>query len=92
MSNIAEFIRIREQIESDAKQISTLVVEKSTAPQSKLILDQATGLLANLTDMADNDIQVIAVGRLTRLLNTLRKKVEATETKKRPSKKLHVAG
>jgi hypothetical protein len=90
MSNVAEFIRIREQIESHAKEISALL-ELNTTPQPKLMLDEATGLLANLTDMVDNDIQVVAVGRLTRLLGTLQTKVTKMEAKKRPAKKPRAA-
>lgn len=86
MSNVAAFITIREQIESLAKEIPMLIEQKMT-PQSKLMLDEATQLLTQLTSMADNDVQVIAVGRLTRLLETLRVKVEVLEAKRRVVKK-----
>lgn len=87
MSDVAEFIRIREQIESHAKDISILL-DQSTVAKPKILLDEASGLLTTLTTMVDNDIQVIAVGRLTRLLDSLRTKVASVEKKKRPAKKL----
>lgn len=86
MNDVAEFIRIREQIESHAGIVSKLLGE-GTVAEPKLILDQASGLLAQLTAMVDNDIQVTAVGRLTRLLGTLSTKVTSMEKKKRPTKK-----
>lgn len=82
MGNVAEFIRIREQIESLAKEIPILLEKNTAAAQARLLLEEATGLLANLTSMVDNDVQVTAVGRLTRLLNTLQSKVTATEAKR----------
>jgi hypothetical protein len=87
MNNVAQFIKIREQIESHASRISKLLEENDVA-QPKLILDQAADLLAKLTVMVDNDIQEVAVGRLTRLLGSLRAKVATKEKKKRPAKKL----
>jgi hypothetical protein len=90
MSNVAEFIKIREQIEFLAKEIAVLL-EQNTAPQSKPKLDEATALLVNLTNMVDNDVQVIAVGRLTRLLGTLQTKVTARESKRRVIKKARPA-
>lgn len=86
MNNVAEFIKIREQIESRAHDISKLLGQ-STVAEPKLLLDQASGLLAKLTTMVDNDIQVIAVGRLTRLLSTLRAKVVSLEKKKPAARK-----
>ena len=63
MNNVAEFIQIRQGIESLAKEIAMLV-ERKTMPQSKVRLDEATELLVKLTALADNDVQEIAVGRL----------------------------
>lgn len=85
MNNVAEFIRIREQIESHAKEITALLAQ-NIMPQSKTMLDDAAGLLVQLTDMVDNDVQVTAVGRLTWLLDSLRAKVGAAEAK-RPARK-----
>jgi hypothetical protein len=86
MGTIQEFISIREQIESLAKEIP-LLVERKTMPQPKVKLDEAAQLLVQLTSMVDNDVQVVAVGRLTRLLGTLRIKVEALESKRKTVKK-----
>lgn len=86
MNNVAQFIKIREQIESYANNISKLLGQ-GTAGETRLMLDKAAGLLTELTAMVDNDIQVIAVGRLTRLLNTLRAKVTSVEKKKGTAKK-----
>ena len=86
MNNVAEFIQIRQGIESLAKEIAALV-ERKTMPQSKVRLDEAMALLAKLTALADNDVQEIAVGRLTRLLGHLEAKVGALKPKKRVVKK-----
>ena len=73
-----------------AKEIAMLV-ERKTMPQSKARLDEATELLAKLTALADNDVQEVAVGRLTRLLGHLGVKVEALKPKKRVVKKQSVS-
>jgi|WetSurMetagenome_2_1015567.scaffolds.fasta_scaffold1517373_1 hypothetical protein len=86
MSNVPEFIKTRQQIELLAKEIAILVDRKAT-PQSKAKLDEANELLAKLTAMADNDVQHIAVGRLTRLLGKLGTKVGAMKTPKKVAKK-----
>lgn len=85
MNNVAEFIKIRVQIESDAKELSALL-DRKTIPQSRLMYDHATVLLAELTKMVDNDVQVRAVTRLTGLLNSLGTKVTVLEEKKRSAK------
>ncbi len=90
MTNVAEFIEIRQRIELLAKQIA-LSAERKTVVQSKHSLDEANQLLAKLTAMADNDVQEIAVGRLTRLLTSLGTKVESLTAKPRVSKKQPVA-
>ncbi len=86
MSNVAEFIEIRQQIELLAKQIATLV-ERKTMPQARTRLDEARALLVKLTALADNDVQEIVIGRLTRLLGTLEKKVGTLKPKKAAAKK-----
>jgi hypothetical protein len=86
MNNVAEFIAIRQRIESFAKEIATLI-ERKTLPQSKLKLDEATELLVKLRSIADNDVQETAVDRLTRLLANLGTKVVALTPKKRVVKK-----
>ena len=86
MNNVAEFIRIRERIELLAKEIAVFADQK-TMPRSKVKLDEANDLLAKLTAMADNDVQEIAVGRLTRLLGKLGTKVGTLRTTKRAVKK-----
>jgi hypothetical protein len=85
MSNVAEFIEVRQRIEFLAKEIAVLI-ERKTVPQSKAKLDEASSHLEKLTAMADNDVQHIAVGRLTRLLATLTKKVASQTPKKRVAK------
>lgn len=90
MDNVPEFIKIREQIESHAKELSALL-DRKTMPQSRLMFDQATVLLAELAKMVDNDVQVRAVARLTGLLNSLGAKVTVLEGKKRSVKGLSSA-
>jgi hypothetical protein len=86
MTNVGEFIEIRQQIELLTKQIS-VSAERKVMPESNHRLEEAAQLLATLTAMADNDVQEIAVGRLTRQLAGLGKKVEALKGKKRVVKK-----
>ena len=85
MSNVAEFIETRLQIESLVQQIA-LSAERKAIPQSKQRLDEATQLLLALKTMADNDVQESAVGRLTGALAGLGVKVEKL-TRKRPVSK-----
>ncbi len=80
MSNVAEFIGIRVQIESLVQQIA-LWVERKAIPQSKKGLDEAAQLLERLAVMADNDVQENAVGRLTGALAGLGTKVEKLSRK-----------
>ena len=75
MSNVAEFIETRLQIESLVQEIA-LSAERNAIPQSKKRLDEAAQLLETLKAMADNDVQESAVGRLTRALAGLGTKVE----------------
>jgi hypothetical protein len=85
-TNVAEFIEIRQHIESLASQI-VLSAQQKEMPRSKNKLDEANELLAKLTSMANNDVQEIAVGRLTRQLAGLGVKVDALAAKKRVVKK-----
>ena len=80
MSNVAEFIETRLQIESLVQQIA-LSAERKAIPQSKKKLDEAVQLLETLRAMADNDVQESAVGRLTSALAGLGTKVEKLERK-----------
>lgn len=82
MNNVAEFIKVRQGIESLAQEITVLVGRK-TMPESKIRLDEAMELLAQLTKIADNDVQENAVTRLTRVLGTLQTKIVALAPKKR---------
>jgi hypothetical protein len=86
MSNVAEFIETRLQIESLVQQIA-LSAERKAIPQSKQRLDEAARLLETLKAMADNDVQESAVERLTRALAGLGTKVEKLTRKKPVSKK-----
>ncbi|HVN25617.1 MAG TPA: hypothetical protein VMT71_16735 [Syntrophorhabdales bacterium] len=86
MNNVAEFIEVRQRIEFLAEEIATLI-ERKTMAGAKTRLDETTELLTKLTAMADNDVQEIAVGRLTRLLVKLATKVAASKARKRVVKK-----
>ena len=86
MTNVAEFIRVRQRIELLAKQIESTIKEKAAAESSHR-LEEASGLLVSLTDMANNDIQDIVIGRLTRQLASLGIKVGKLPIKKRVAKK-----
>ena len=86
MSTVAEFVEVRQKIEAHVKQID-VSVERKVAPQARQKLDEATQLLTTLRTMADNDVQEIAVGRLTRELARLEKKVGSLAGKPRVSKK-----
>jgi hypothetical protein len=87
MSDVIEFIKIRQEIESLAAEIGVLNEGKMTA-QSKTKLDKATELLTRLTEMADNDVQQIAVGRLTRLVTKLGTKVGTKAGASAPHKRV----
>jgi hypothetical protein len=86
MTNVVEFIRIRQRIELLAKQI-TSTTEQKVADESSRRLQEASQLLVTLTAMASNDVQEIVIGRLTRQLASLGTKVGALAKKKRVSKK-----
>ena len=86
MTNVVEFIRIRQRIELLAKQIDFTTKQKA-AVESSQRLDEASKLLVTLTAMANNDIQDIVIGRLTRQLASLGIKVGKLPSKKRVAKK-----
>ena len=86
MTNVVEFIRIRQRIELLAKQIDFTTKQKAAAESSHR-LDEASKLLVTLTAMANNDIQDIVIGRLTRQLASLGIKVGKLPIKKRVAKK-----
>jgi hypothetical protein len=86
MTNVVEFIRIRQRIELLAKQI-TSTAEQKAADESNRRLQEASQLLVTLTAMANNDVQEIVIGRLTRQLASLGTKVGSLAKKKRASKK-----
>ncbi len=75
MSNVAEFIDTRLQLESLVQQIA-LSAEQAALPRSIQELDEAGQLLETLKAMADNDVQENAVGRLSGALASLRTKIE----------------
>jgi hypothetical protein len=85
LSNVAEFVEIRQGIEALAKEVAALV-ERKVLPQSRTKLDQASELLVKLSAIADNDVQDNAVGRLTSVLRSLEKKVGTLKPKKRAAK------
>jgi hypothetical protein len=86
MANVVEFITIRQRIELLAKQIDSTNEQKAAAESSRR-LEEASQLLVTLTAMANNDVQDIVIGRLTRQLASLGKKVGALAGKKRVAKK-----
>jgi hypothetical protein len=86
MTNVVEFIRIRQRIELLAKQIDFTTKQKAAAESSQR-LDEASKLLVTLTVMANNDIQDIVIGRLTRQLASLGINVGKLPIKKRVAKK-----
>ena len=85
-TNVPEFIEIRQHIESLANQI-VVSAQLKEMPKSKNKLEEALQLLAKLTALANNDVQDIAVARLTRQLTALGIKVGALVEKKRVVKK-----
>ena len=80
MSNIAEFIETRKNIETLAAQIA-VCIKQNEIQDSKKHLDEANRQLELLKPMVDNDVQIIAVGRLTRHLADLGNKIAKTGTK-----------
>lgn len=86
MTNVVEFIRIRQRIELLIKQIA-VSTEQKVIPETNRRFEEATQLLAALTALANNDVQETAVTRLTRQLATLGKKVGSLKGKKRVAKK-----
>ncbi len=86
MTDVAEFIRIRQTIEALAKQIASTTEGKGVAESSKKF-DEASKLLETLTAMASNDVQDIVIKRLTRQLAGLGTKLNTLARKKRVAKK-----
>ncbi len=89
MSNVAEFIEIRENIEALARQITTCL-EQVVVQDARQHLEEANKQLEVLKGMVDNDVQVIVSGRLSRQLASLGAKVETMATK-RPARKTPAA-
>ena len=80
MSNIAEFIETRKNIETLAAQIA-MCIKQNEIQDSRQHLDEANRHLELLKTMVDNDVQVIVAGRLTRHLADLGNKIAKTGTK-----------
>jgi hypothetical protein len=80
MSNIADFIKIRKNIETLAAKIA-ICIKQNEIQDSRNYLDEANRQLELLKPMVDNDVQIIAVGRLTRHLADLRNKIAKTGSK-----------
>lgn len=88
MTNVAEFIEARQQIETLISEIA-LSVERVPRSESTQRLEQATEFLGTLKTMADsdNDVQVRVVLRLTSELNALGKKVSKAKVAKKVARK-----
>ena len=88
MTNVAEFIETRVQIETLISQIA-LSLERVSRSESTQRLDEATQFLGTLKTMADsdNDVQVRVVLRLTSELNALGKKVSKAKVAKKIARK-----
>jgi len=80
MSNIAEFIETRKNIETLATQIA-MCIKQNEIQDSRQHLDEANRHLELLRPMVDNDVQIIVVGRLTRHLVDLGAKIAKAESK-----------
>ena len=83
MTNVAEFIEARQQIETLINQIAVSAERKPRA-ESTQRLDEVAGFLETLKTMADNDndVQVRVILRLTSELNALGKKVAKVKVAK----------
>ena len=90
MSNVAEFIQARLQIESLVQEI-VLSADREAIPKSRQRLEEAAQLLERLKAMADNYVQENSVGRLAGELSCLGEKVEKLARKKLASKKKLIA-
>jgi len=80
MSNVAEFIEARNSIETLAIQI-TLCIKQNAVQNSRQNLDEANRRLEVLKAMVDNDVQMIAAGRLSRQLTGLGTKIKTMAAK-----------
>ena len=79
--SVAEFIELRESIETLAGQI-TISVKDKNVDDSKKCLDEANQKLDQLKTMVFTDVQVIVAERLTRQLTGLTEKLETMAAKK----------
>jgi hypothetical protein len=79
--SVAEFIELRESIETLAGQITVSVKDKNV-DDSKKRLDEANQKLDQLKTMVFTDVQVIVAERLTRQLTGLSEKLETMAAKK----------
>ena len=88
MTNVADFIEARLQIEKLINQIA-LTAEHKPRAESTQTLDEATQFLETLRTMADsdNDVQVRVIARLTAELSALGKKVAKAKVAKKVSRK-----
>jgi hypothetical protein len=86
MATVAEFIAIRQQIESVVDQV-TVLTEQRKAFDSSEKLQKAGELLETLKTMADNDVQENCVVRLTTALAGLRSKAKSAPRTKRAAKR-----
>jgi hypothetical protein len=88
MTNVAEFIEARQQIETLISEIA-LSVERVPRQESTQRLEQATEYLGTLKTMADsdNDVQVRVLLRLASELNALGKKVSKAKVAKKVARK-----
>ena len=88
MTNVAEFIEARQQIETLISQIAVSVEHKPRS-ESAQRLDEATQFLETLKTMADgdNDVQVRVIARLTSEINAVGKKVAKAKVAKKVLRK-----
>ena len=86
--SVAEFIELRESIETLAGQLTVSVKDKNVE-DSKKCLDEANQKLDRLKTMVFTEVQVIVAERLTRQLTGLSEKLETMAAKK-PARKTPV--
>jgi hypothetical protein len=81
MTSVAEFIELRESIETLAGQI-VLSVKDKAVQDSKQRLDEANRKLEILKSMVETDVQVTVAERLSRQLTGLSAKIETMAARK----------
>jgi len=88
MTNVAEFIEARQQIETLISQIAQSA-EQRPREESTQRLDEATQSLETLKTMADseNEVQARVIVRLTSELNALGKRVAKVKAAKKVLRK-----